>query len=560
MNKLTDLETALVRFITPGTVLHLTTQCRAATRAVQRVFRGQDLGLTLIMGRIGGGHGADLLASGLIKNVVAGSFGAVSRQYTGRLPQVQNMFESGAVRFQHWSFFSMMQRLMAAAQGLPFAVTHSIAGSTMAALNAEDFVTIADPFGGAQPAYLMKALHPEVSILHAHAADEDGNVILLPPQEEGAWGAKAATRAVIVTAEHIVSREYIRAHSHLVQLPGRYVSAVVHVPHGAHPGPFSSIVLPDLRGYDEDQEFNGAYFAAATGDAAGLERWVEEWIYAPASHQAYLDKLGAGRLERLTPAPAAPAKSDEKSAGTAAPSDKPASDNERIMTLALRHILRRMDSQAYEAFLVGAGLSEVPATAAWVMLEEQGVQVDLVMGHGYYGFQPVSGRSEPDPTTVMNITDAPTIYGTYMAGRPGKMLAMLGAGQVDRFGNMNSTLIKGQILSGSGGSNDAASTCDVLVVTRLSPRKLVDKVDFITCAGTRVQAVVTERGLFEKHDGLLVLTRVLDADELGLSGQIEKIRKSCGWAVELAPQVELEAAPTETELGLIRKLMPSRYD
>ena len=133
--KVSELDAALRSLLRPGMAVHLTTQARAATRAIQRVFRGQYLGLTLIMGRIGGGHAADLLASGLVKHVIAGSYGAVSRQYTGRLPQVQQVYAAGKVTFQHWTFFSLTQRLMAAAQGMQFVPTHSLAGSTMAAAN-----------------------------------------------------------------------------------------------------------------------------------------------------------------------------------------------------------------------------------------------------------------------------------------------------------------------------------------------------------------------------------------------------------------------------------------
>ena len=563
MSKLTTLEVALRARIRAGDAVHVTTQSRAATRAIQRVFQGQALGLTLIMGRVGGGHGADLLASGLVSRVIAGSYGAVSNQYTGRLAQVQRLYESGAVTFQHWTFYTLMQRLMAAAQGLPFVLTHSLAGSCMARDNGADFMQIADPFGSGSTVNLLRALHPDVAIVHVDAADEEGNAILLPPFEEGTWGAKASRRGVIVTAEHVVTTDYIRRNSHLVQLPGRYVSAVVHAPYGAHPGPFGSGILPDLRRYEEDEAFNSAYFAAVR-DPQALRGWVDEWILGFPSHSAYLEKLGESRLSGLKYVESSPVNASERMTTAPAMTNAGAekcSDNEIIMTLAMRHILRHQANKGYDVFLVGAGLSEVPATAAHTVLTSQGARISLVMGHGYFGFTPTPGRSDPDATTSVMTTDASTIYGTILGGRRGSTLAILGAGQVDQFGNLNSTIINGNLLTGSGGSNDSASTCDVLHVTRLTRKKLVDRVEYITCPGSAVSAVITERGIFEKSDASrLTLTSYIDMESLGREGVCDKFSAGCGWPLEIAADLRLEDAPSANELALIRQLMPSRYE
>jgi len=564
MSKIRLLDDALEQLIRPGQAVHLTTQARAATRAIQRVFQGRDLGLKLIMGRVGGGHGADLLASGLIRHVIAGSYGAVSAQYTGRLAQVQRTYSSGKVTFEHWSFLSLMQRLAAAAQGMPFALSHSLAGSSMARSNPDAFMQIADPFGSGRRVNLLKALHPDVSILHVDAADEEGNAILLPPFEEGAWGAKASRHGVLVTAEHIVSADFIRAHSHLVQLPGRYVAAVAHVPYGAHPGQFGSGILASVRAYEEDEAFNSEYFAA-TRDPQALERWVDDWIYGLTDHAAYLRKLGDQRLADLgrnvnpTAKPPADVKVMSEDADSKLASG--CNDNEIIMTLAMRTILRQQAKKGYDVYLVGAGLSEVPATAAYATLAKEGVKLDLTMGHGYYGFQPGGGRSNPDASTSLLTTDAITIYSTLLGGRIGSSLAILGAGQVDHTGNLNSTLIDGQLLTGSGGSNDAAATCDTVVVTRLSRKKLVEKVDYITCPGTSVSAIITEYGIFEKNaEGEMVLTRYIDIGNVGEGAMREKIAAGCGWPLKTIARLEREGAPSPDEIALIRSLMPSRYE
>lgn len=562
MSKLMPLEQALQALVLPGMAVHLTTQSRAVTRALQRVFHGRAMDLTLIMGRVGGGHGADLVASGLVSRVIAGSYGAVSQHYTGPLPQIQKTHAAGQVSFQHWSFISLTQRLVAGAQGVPFVPTHSLRGTSMARDNAPEYSQLADPSGREDSIGVVTALHPDVSAVHVHACDEDGNAIMVPPLEDGAWGPRAARVGAIVTTEHVVSREFIRAHSHLVRLPSRYVRAVCHVPFGAHPGPFGSAILPELGGYGEDELFNQEYFAA-TRDAAKLEAWITRWILGQPSHQAYLEELGAPRLDGL--------KANAQARGTAAASapvsiaaklsDAPANTNEILMTLAMREVLRRIDEQGYDLLQLGVGLSEVPATAAWTRLQEQGRDINLIMGHGYYGFAPFPGYSEPDAGATLMISDGLDLYGVLLGGRIGSCLALLGTAQVDQYGNANSTMIGGKLLIGSGGSNDASSTADTIIVTGLSRRKLVRQVEYVTSPGTRLRAVVTEKGVFERdaNSGRLVLTRYLAEPGKSREQVLASISEQCGWELEVAANLQGVDLPHADELALIRRLMPSRY-
>ncbi len=553
INKCRPLDTALRESIFAGMTLHLTTQCRAATRAIQRLFQGEPLQLKLVMGRIGGGHGADLLESGLVS---AGSFGAATRGHTGPLNQVQRVYASGAVSFQHWSFYSLTQRLAAGAQGLPFLPTHSLVGSTMAADNYPDFQVIDDPIGSGRKVGVLRALNPDVSVIHALAADEEGNTILVPPIEDAAWGAKACTAGAIVTVEKVVSRDFIRRHSHLVRIPGRYVRAVCEVPFGAHPGSLYSPVLEEIGGYVEDEAFNAAYFAAAR-DVETLRCWLQKWVHEPVGHQAYLTLLGNERLRALGATvrgvlPPASITEDQPVA---------LSPPEKMMVMATREVLRAIDKQPSPLLLVGVGLSEVPGTAAKLLLALQGVEVKLAMGHGFYDFEPFPGYSEPDLTRTQMTTDSTEMYGTILGGRPGSTLALLGAAQVDLNGNLNSTVVGGRLLTGSGGSNDAASTCDTLVVIRLGKRKLVEQVEYITCPGTRVSVVVTEKGVFRKLPGTSVLRLCEYFPEDGKSATdiVEEIAAGCGWQLQVAPGLTACEPPSALELATIRSLMPARY-
>lgn len=555
-NKQKQLDEALLQAIEPATVLHLTTSCRAATRAIQRIFRGSQLGLTLVMCRVGGGNAADLVESGLVKRVIAGSYGAATRSHTGPLPQIQRVHASGKVDFQHWSFYSLTQRLAAAAQGLPFVPTHSLTGSTMGERNAPEFQLLRDPTGSGQSIGAVSRLQPDVSIVHALAADEEGNTILVPPLEDAAWGAKACAQGAIVTAEKIVSRDFIRRHSHLVRIPARYVRAVCEVPFGGHPGSVYSPVLPEVDGYLEDDAFNEAYFAA-TREPSQLEGWLQHWVYG-ASHDEYLALLGAGRLRQLRdtarrPVAASPRVKDEPGALTAA---------EKTVVMATREIVAKVRDAKSALVLVGVGLSEVPGSAAKMLLKEQGIDVALAMGHGFYDFEPFPGYSEPDLSQTQVTTDSSEMYGTLLGGRPGEALALLGAAQIDRFGNLNSTLIGGRLLTGSGGSNDAASTCDTIVVTRSGKRKLVEKVEYITCPGNRVSVLVTDKGVFTKQPGVTKFQLSLFFPDSGQADAdaLKEIADGCGWELEFAPDIKRCEPPDAMELATIRGLMPARYE
>lgn len=564
MSKLTNLDEALRALVRPGMTVHFTTQARAAVRALQRVFAGQPMDLELAMGRVGGGHAADLVASGLVSRVISGSYGAVSAGYTGPLAQVQRAHASGAVRFSHWTFLTFIQRLMAGAQSVPGMPTHSLGGTSMARANAPDYREVPDALGTGPGTGLVSALRPDLSIVHVLACDEDGNALMVPPWEDGPWGPRAALGGAILTTENVVDRAFIRRHAHLVKVPARYVKAVCHVPFGAHPGPFGSAVLPELGQYVEDEEFNQRYFGL-TRDAAALAAFVAEWITGP-DHAAYLERLGAPRLARLKER----ATERREQAVVPAVADLaarldpavPVTGNEMLMTLALREVLRRVDTAGYDVVMMGAGLSEVPATAAWTLLRDAGrAPFELVMGHGYFGFAPFPGHSEPDAAATQMVGEAFELYAVLFAGRIGKTLALLGTAQVDQQGNCNSTIVGGKLLIGSGGSNDAASVCDVIVVTGLSKRKLVREVEYITSPPKRLRAVVTEKGVFERHPehGRLVLTRVALGDGDTRAAVLAEIAANLGWELEVAEGLVEEGPPSAAELGTIRWLMPDRY-
>jgi len=174
--------------------------------------------------------------------------------------------------------------LQAAAAGVGFLPTRSALGSDIAG-DHDGFQPIACPFSG-QPLLAVRALWPDVAVVHVQRADRAGNA--------HAWGnlgvsqeAVGAAATVIVVAEELVETESIRARPELTLLPGALVAAVVHEPGGTHPAP-----LQGFRGHDA-----AAYrdYASASATEDGFRAWLERWVLGVADRSEYLGRLGDGQ-------------------------------------------------------------------------------------------------------------------------------------------------------------------------------------------------------------------------------------------------------------------------
>jgi putative ABC transport system permease protein len=125
-------------------------------------------------------------------------------------------------------------------------------------------------------------------ILHAPGGDKNGNVLFFPHRqlpEDLDLTASRTTRNLIVTVEQIVAHERVKQLPYLNLIPRFRTTAIVEAPYGAHP--FSC-----LHVYDQDREHLAAY-ARAGREAESFHRYLDEYVYGVASHDAYLDLIGA---------------------------------------------------------------------------------------------------------------------------------------------------------------------------------------------------------------------------------------------------------------------------
>jgi glutaconate CoA-transferase subunit B len=155
--------------------------------------------------------------------------------------------------------------------------------------------------------------------------------------------------------------------------------------------------------------------------------------------------------------------------------------------------------------------------------------------------------------TADAVVSVPEMFSYWLqGGRIG--VGFLGAAQIDRRGNLNSTVIGGYArpkvrLPGGGGAPEIATSVEnVFVMLRHSKRTFVEELDFVTSAGDNVRVVVTDLGILEPRDGELTLTAVHPG--VGTDDVVD----ATGWELRVADDVRETAAPTGEELDALRAL------
>jgi acyl CoA:acetate/3-ketoacid CoA transferase alpha subunit/acyl CoA:acetate/3-ketoacid CoA transferase beta subunit len=567
-DKTTTLEEAMRRHVSAGATVYLGAahgRPNPAVRELVRQWWGKTPGFTLAAVGVGSPWTA-LIHGGLVRRVITTFMG---EGYPFPTPQalISRAVLDGRLEVSNWSMLTFPLRLLAGAMGVPFLPTRSLLGSTMEEDNARagDLIVADDPFGADGRVAYVRALVPDVALLHGWVADRTGNVITAAPLNENMYGAMAARGGAVVTVEKIVSTDFIRRHADLVRLPSQYVRAVVETPHGNHPGGMYGMNVPELEGYAEDTEWilecRRAFRKADTADA-----WIREWMLEVPDHAAYLSKLGYGRImETKGRAHTDAWVSELDTLASRLSTSATATPSEWMVVAAARMLAEKVRGRGYKTFLAGVGNSNLAAWLAAYQLKRSGAEVELMAETGMVGYLP--RPAEPFVFSFRNfpsckmLTDILHVMGIFMGGRHNQCMGSLAAGQIDKHGNINSTIMPGvTYITGSGGANDITSSSrEVVVCLQQSPRRFVDKVPYITAPGRTVRTVVSDLGVYEKtteHDELTLTGLFGEGPE---APAVHAAREACGWDLRVAPALRRFEAPTADELALVRLFDPRRY-
>jgi len=555
IDKVEALAVAVRRLVRPGMALHLAYnggRPNAAVNEIVRQFAGSRPGFRVsAQGFVNSQHA--LVSEGLVERLDV-AFAGENYPAPRPNPVLQRAVRDGHVTVGSWSLWTLTARLMAGALGVPFFPVRSLVGSSMAEEHARtaDFAVLrGDNALGSSP--VVSALRPDLVLLQGLAADRLGNVLIAPPYGEGVWGALAAREGVLACVERVVDSDVIRAHNTLPVIPARTVRAVCVTPFGSHPYGLPAETVAGGAGYAED----GAYMAElrqAARDPEQMTKWVHRWITGVSDHDDFLEALGAQRLSMLRAA-LAPSR-------RAMPHTTPATLEERMTLVAARVIRDRVRRCDHRTILSGIGFAHLAAWTVLPSLTAAGCEVELAAELGMSGFVPKSGdpylfatQNLPTCTRLGGVLD---VLGADVAGPSGSTLGVLGAGQVDRHGNLNSTWTSdGDYLIGSGGANDVASAADdVVVVVKHGRTRLVNEVPYVTAPGNRVSTIVTSRAVLERRDARFVLTRWIGAPGEGPDEILANIRASTGWKLEVAQDAQPEPEPDDADLARLRSFDP----
>jgi len=224
---------------------------------------------------------------------------------------------------------------------------------------------------------------------------------------------------------------------------------------------------------------------------------------------------------------------------------------------------------------VGIGL---PSTAANLARRTHAPGLVLVYESGCIGAKPTRlplsiGDGEL-ATTADAVVGVPEIFNYWL--QPGRVdVGFLGAAQIDRFANINTTVIGGTYdapkvrLPGAGGAPEIAASCrEVIVIVRQSPRTFVEKVDFVTSVGygtgrgDRERLGLPGRGPVKVITDLGVLEPDPDTCELTMTAlhegvSVDEAREATGWDLRVREPLEVTEPVTERELSELRALRVS---
>ena len=287
MPKVLSMRDAIAEFVEDGASVAMGLQMEQMIpfAAGHEIIRQNRRNLTLI-GPISDILFDQLIGAGCVQRVIAAWVGNVMM---GSAYNFRRAVEQQRLEVVNMTNFSVALALQAGAMGVPFLPTHTALGSDTVRGN-PFFAEVESPFGAGEKLHAVKALTPDVTIVHVQRADREGNAHCWSNFGVVIEGVRAAKR-VIVVAEEIVEPDVIASDPNRTVIPGFLVNAVVECPMGAHPSP--------VQGYYKRDDTFFRQYHEQTKTERDSETWLRRWVRGVGNRREYMNQLGSCRVDEL---------------------------------------------------------------------------------------------------------------------------------------------------------------------------------------------------------------------------------------------------------------------
>ena len=462
------------------------------------------------------------------------------------------------LEIEEYSHFGMVSRYMAGAANLPFFPLRSYYESDIPNVNPR-IVPMASPYDPDDQVYVVPPLKPDVTIVHAQRADAGGDAQiwgLLGCQKEAAFAAERT----IVVVEEVVDESVIRRDPNRTVIPGIVVDAVVEEPFACHPSFAQGY-------YDRDNAFYLAWDRIAK-DQETLDAWLREWVHGHGQPRRVRGEDGRRALGFAASGGVAVRPGELRAVRVSAPGDTATDLGYSKSEIMIAASARRLAGAAN--CFVGVGLPNIVCNLAQRTVSPE---LQLVYESGVFGARPERlPLSIGDPTLATGATAITSMFELFAFYLQAGLIdvAFLGGAQIDRHGNLNTTVIGDYDhpkvrLPGSGGACEIAIHArQILVIMRQAQRSFVDRIDFRTSPGhsgdpvhdaargwhgSGPTNVVTDLGtyVFDSATGEMTLTTLHPGVTL------EEVRANMGWEPKVSDDLGETPPPTQEELRLIRE-------
>lgn len=280
--KIMPLEQMIAHFVPNGAQIYLEGLLanRLPMAAVHQMIRAKRRKLKLICAP--NGIAVDqLVGAGCVKEIEFYFLGFMTKTGFASMRRFRAAVEQGRLEAKESMGYAICMGLRAGAYGIPFIPLPDFRGSDLLKIR-KDYLTMQSPYDVDETVILVPALHPDVLILHAHSADEKGNVVLDEPWPIFTLTTAQACKRVLVTVEEIVEANSLTPER--ITIPHFLVDAISLVPYGATPTALH-------RRYEIHAEHIELYQQSAQTQR-GFDEYSTRFILECKTHEDFLQRAG----------------------------------------------------------------------------------------------------------------------------------------------------------------------------------------------------------------------------------------------------------------------------